>query len=220
MDKNIMPYKEARDCMLRHIPIKLPEWEGYWVANEKGDIMEHQKNKITPATNLTYTFYDNWMVATKENCPVLRWESEQAKNKKPKAELLDFSISELTEDVVLLIKIDGGKQQFMSATELADLIGTYEVEKLINDFVIEHFTPTDLKTEYISLFDMLQTMADNLDYLENPERVELPKSLEGCDTPASMIDAVLKEGLKNNLHPLDIIKQLKQIIDNTELGNK
>ena len=75
-----MLWKDAFNIMKEGGKIKLPSWSGYWYWDkDKQSIFMHCKDgtvmDIRETVMVDYTFSnigeDQWMVATKENCPVL-----------------------------------------------------------------------------------------------------------------------------------------------------
>jgi len=76
-----MKFKEAYDLLKKGFYIKLPSWGGYWSWDiNKETIMMHLKDNITvmdirDTLNVDYTLRnilsDEWIVANKENTPIL-----------------------------------------------------------------------------------------------------------------------------------------------------
>ena len=75
-----MLWKDAFNIMKEGGKIKLPSWSGYWYWDkDKQSIFMHCKDgtvmDIRETVMVDYTFSnigeDQWMVATKENCPLL-----------------------------------------------------------------------------------------------------------------------------------------------------
>ena len=79
-EESNMLWKDAFNIMKEGGKIKLPSWSGYWYWDkDKQSIFMHCKDgtvmDIRETVMVDYTFSnigeDQWMVATKENCPVL-----------------------------------------------------------------------------------------------------------------------------------------------------
>ena len=80
-----MKFKEAYDLLKKGFYIKLPSWGGYWSwDDDKETIMMHLKDDTTimdirATTAVDYTLrnilFDEWIIATNENTPILGGEN-------------------------------------------------------------------------------------------------------------------------------------------------
>lgn len=79
-----MIFKEALELMKNGAKLKLPSWGGYWFwSPEKESIIMHTKDDkeldVRETERVSYTMdnicSDEWIIADKENCPVLGGEA-------------------------------------------------------------------------------------------------------------------------------------------------
>lgn len=195
MKTTMMSYENAKALFLQGYEMKLPKWEGYWKMNkEKKGIEVHTKDgKILDTPDIMYTFYNNWEVATVQNCPILAKEKGIKDNKK-NFKIIDIKPMDLP--VVglvplILVKIDGEeKPRLLKPSELEKLAGgRKEAMLMIKEFSInrlpkevqgmarELFSEVDFLIDIVEKLDSEENEADEL-HEEDIERV-LELILEG-----------------------------------------
>ncbi|MGL5647427.1 MAG: hypothetical protein ACRDDY_06215 [Clostridium sp.] len=131
-------YCEVKDLLLQGYAVKLPGWLGYWAMNkDKSAIEVHTKDlEITNTPDIMNTFYNNWEIATIENCPVMKTEIER-NNRKIEVIDLDVIVTPFKEHIpVILVRENNNKVMTMSATSFIKFVGNGDAaHELVTNFI-------------------------------------------------------------------------------------
>jgi len=232
-----LTYEEAKQLILQGYNVKLPTWEGYWTKSTKdvGGIEVHLKNgDIVYTPDIKYTFYDNWEIATSENCEVFRKEIEAGKTKKklekPDIKILDYSISPVTDEMtVKVLFVDTNELKYLNFDDFLDIIddnilieGKESVlNRIINEIVVsqipyeEQETGSNLLNNLQGLLEVLEG-TDILYFLNKVSEIPDPvdENHDGeCNCMSCQQNRILEKGIENNVNPLDVLAHLKKVID-------
>ena len=237
-----LTYEEAKQLILQGYNVKLPPWKGYWTKSTKdvGGIEVHLKNgDIVYTPDIKYTFYDNWEIATSENCEVLRKEIEAGKtnkeHEKPDIRILDYAISPVTDEMtVKVLFVDSNELKYLNFDDFLNIVddnilieGKEKVlNKIINEIVVSQL-PYEEQDTGSSLLNNLQGLLEVLeetDVLYFLDKVpELPDPVDDhdgeCNCVSCQQNRILEKGIENNVNPFDVLVHLKKAIDHYDLDN-
>lgn len=187
MKRNGITYEEAKGLLLQGHEMKLPSWDGYWKMNAKQDGIEvHTKDgKILDTPDIMYTFYNNWEVATVENCYVLAKEKQsKSKDKKYDFEIVDIEmVNFFGLTPVVAVKFDHrDKPVRMPMEGFVKLVGDrVEAFRMLTSFTLDKAMgddnlTTDEKKEIAMMTNVMNELVDTISQID-----EVSDEPEDCD---------------------------------------
>lgn len=161
-----LSYNDAKQLLLQGVCIKLPEWEGYWrFDTEEKQIFAHLKSGAIAPAQATYTFNENWEVATVDNCPVLKkeFEAKMIINNGKILKILPKMVKG-RRDLIILFK-SGMKIVEINHLGLCDLVGFDKAKEMIRNHMEEDMLkdfPEEVKVMVKDLFKSLDEACENI----------------------------------------------------------